>query len=213
MIFSSDELTFLKLIAKCPKPFGIQLEPISKNAKLRGEEAKKKLTEKGILKNDLLTNTGILTVRLWEDYCKATKFFICNRCVVALITDRRCVVSTVVDGGYEIASGDKIEVLWGLIKNIEVIRGEKKKTPDRITIIDNYRDFRNRVTSFGENVLSIGVFDFKLNNKMEKIFYWDDNNIYLFNPEKGEESLVDALYVRRTIALGLELNKEEYRIG
>ena len=208
MIFSSDELMFLTIIAKCSKPFGINLEKIKDNVEMRGEQARQRLIDKGILKNDGITTEGIAVIRLWEEYCNATKFFICNRCVVALISNRRCVVSTVVDGGYDIASGDKMEVAYALLKDIEALRdGKKENLSAETTTIESYAEFRNRIKPFGENVLSTGAFNFKSNKRQERIFYWDDRDMYSFNPKEGEETIVDAPYVRRFIVDGLELEK------
>ena len=207
MIFSSDELTFLCLVAKCPKPFGINLEKIQDDPSNRAIKAKQSLMDKGILTEDAITAEGTAVIKLWEEYCNASKFLICNKCVVALISDRRCVVSTLTDGGYDIASGDKVEVVYALLENKEVIRGEGKQVPPDVTSIGDYNSFRNRVIPFGENVLSIGAFDFNRGKRQERIFYWDEQNIYSFDPLKGEESIVDAPCVRRFIADGLELEK------
>ena len=115
------------------------------------------------------------------------------------------------ENGYEIAEGDAYLVLQGLLQSKKRIC-EEAKIVSRTVVkkIDDYDTFRNRAIEFGENLLSVGIFDFSTGKNSERIFYWDEDCIYAFDPKKGEEIIVDAPFVRRYIFDGLGLKKEVF---
>lgn len=209
MIFTSDELSFMCSIAKCAVPFGIKLNKISKDdAENRATKAIKALEKKNIIAGGKLTETGIIVTRIWEEFSKTQQIVIINHCIIGLLEDRRCAVSVAVDGGYEFASGDTVSVVYSLLKNKQRLCEGTVESKKEYSMKLDYNGLRNRLLKYGENVLSVGIFDFKENTRSERIFYWDEEDIFSFNPELELETIVDALYVRKYLGDGLGLKRE-----
>ena len=209
MILTSDELLFLTSIVSKKMPFGIIFEKVKPDeGRNSAKRAKEGLINKGILKEDGLTEYGSAFMLLLEQYIEAKKFVIIDRCIIAVIDGRLCVAATRCEEGFEISSGDASFIILECLKKFEGLRrADKEKTSSDIMML-NYEDFRNKAQLCGENLVSVGIVYLNKSLVEERIFYWDSKEIRAYNPSSHEDMEINPSYARIFMASGLGINTE-----
>ena len=215
MKFTSDELMFLTSITKGPAPFGIFFDKVkSKDGKVKAEAARDELVKKEILSLDGITKKGFAVINLWEEYRNAERFVLIKNSLIGLLDNRRCVVIYRDEKGFEIASGDTAEIMYACLKEYPFLRRADKNYED-FHVKENldYEGFRTKVQAFGKNVVTFGVFAGNGLEGDERFFYWNEKDIYSYNPHIRIEKLEEPSQIRRYILDSLGISQEVMASG
>ncbi len=212
MRFTSDEISFLTAIVKGPDPFGINIKrKHGEPAIIGAQNAKKALVEKGILCDGEITKIGLAAVRLWEDYCKAEHYLIISGNIIGLLPDRRCVIIVKVNDDYEIVSGDRVEIIKGmLISTPDLFRSDNKEASSvQLNEEINLDEFLIRLKSFSDKWFTLGYFTPRRKTCEESFVYWNENEFYMYNPHSCTQTTISPSAIRKKIVSYLELNLDD----
>ena len=210
MLLTSDELYLLSAIVSDTKPFGVVFDKIkTEESEERANSARAGLIKKGVLKEDGITEYGAVFMMLWEKYIQCRNFVVINRCIIAVLEDRRCMAITRIDEGFEISSGDAAFIILACLKEYEAFRRADKEDLDETKTEMDYDTFRKVSKSYGENIVSVGIFTNGIKDAKEHIFFWDESKIMCFDPMKHETGEVNSSYIRIMIASALGISLED----
>lgn len=215
MKFTSDELLFLNSITQDSAPFGVFFDKIKKeDGKKKAELAKSGLINKGILTDKTITAFGFGMIKIWSEYCNAYKYLVINKTLIGLIDERRCVVVYRDGGGYEIASGDKAEIIYACLKEYDFLRRADDKTILESLKEDvEYDDIVKKIHELGVNVMNVGIFPEGRKPGEEGFFYYDEKTIYHYNLHTKTERIVRPSAIRKYLMERLDINLEVYANG
>ncbi|WP_027208855.1 DUF5081 family protein [Butyrivibrio hungatei] len=215
MRFTSDELLFLNSITQESAPFGVFFNKIKKeDGKEKAEIAKAELIKKGIITDKGITAFGFGMIKIWGEYCNAYKYLVINRTLIGLIDERRCIVVYRDGAGYEIASGDKAEIIYACLKEYDFLRRADDKTvPEFLKEDVEYDDIVKKIHELGVNAMNVGVFPKGRKPGEEGFFYYDKKTIYHYNLHTKTERIVNPSSARKYLMEKLDINMEEYANG
>ena len=215
MKFTSDELLFLNSITQESAPFGVFFDKIKKeDGKEKAEIAKAGLIKKGIITDRTITAVGFGVIKIWSEYCTAYKYLVINKTLIGLIDDCRCVVVYRNGDGYEIASGDKAEIIYTCLKEYDfLLRADDKNVPESLKEDVKYDDIVRKTHELGVKVMNVGIFPAGRKTGEEGFFYYDQKTIYYYNPHTKTERIVRPSSARKYLIERLDINMEAYSNG
>lgn len=199
MKFTPQEILFLNSVTKGGQPFNMNSR-LPKG--LKGEEivegAIQGLMEKGLLDEERhLTKDGTAMLVCWQEYRNSKVHLLVNRLNVAVLPGNMVVTVYEKEGGYEIECMSSEVLMLAILKQCEYLRqGEEK--PERGTW--KTVSIEQWVADAGEAEDGVPIFVYHGNKMREQsIYYWKEQQGYLFDLKKSRLRTLSAGVMRRQI--------------
>lgn len=209
---TEDELLFINSVTKGPVPFGVFLKyPAWKDTEDLKEEILLSLQKKGIVNEEKkITEFGMIPLLMWEEYRNAVHHLVLNETCFAVLPNGRLTGVRKMGREYYLSTGRGEEILLELLKKNRFLCGGEKEgehyTSRRLT----YDEWSRLMHEKDYQMLITGSYvDYK--PEKETAYYWDEEEGYQYDLNKGRERRLKPRQMRRRLMEVLNVREGEVK--
>lgn len=204
MHLTEKEMIFLTSVSRGRAPFGLLYHVPEKSKRSQFVEdtieelkMKKYLNEEG-----KLTKEGTDIIYLWERYRNCKKHIRINQCNIAVLPEEVLIVVVQTEDGYEMVCTNKETFMASILKYADFLCQEDKKRER-----GKWRNLEE--AAFAEEVMKgdgyLLLFEYTAGKlESEKIYYWKEEEGFLFNRKSKRVRNLSPGVMRRQIYQALE---------
>lgn len=199
MYFTEKEIVFLTSVSRGRMPFGITYTiPARKERPVYMEETIAQLKKRGLLNEEgELTRKGADIIYLWERYRNSRRHIRMNHMNIAVLPEQILIIVVRTEEGYEMQCMGKEDFMNGILKHAEFLQSEEGKGErGRWQDMDDAA-FVQAVSDIDGYLLLLTYWSGRLES--EKIYYWKEEEGFLFLRRTGRVRTLSSAAMRRQI--------------
>lgn len=209
---TEEELLFINSVTKGPVPFGVFLKyPAWKDTGDLKEEILLSLQEKGIVNEEKkITEFGMIPLIMWEEYRNAIHHLVLNETCFAVLSNGRLTGIRKMRGEYYLSTGRGEEILLELLKKNRFLCGGEKEREHYTSRRLTYDEWSKLMQEKDYHMLIAGSY-VNYNPEKETAYYWDEEEGYQYDLNKGKERRLKPRQMRLRLMELLNVREGEVK--